>query len=290
MAPPGQAGPSLPGQGTHLPPAARQAEPRGLAPERCGLLAQGLSEAVVATIRSSTRAQYSYKWRAFARWCADRQVDPVSAPVSSVLDFLQGLFDSGQSPQSLKVYLAAIVACHLGDRHGGSIGALPVVVRFMQGARRLRPPPRRFFPKWDLVTVLDGLSKAPFEPLETAEIKHLSLKTALLLALASGKRVSDLTALSVQQSCMVFADDQSRVTLRPNPAYQPKVLSAHYRSLVIDLAAFSPPPFNTEEERRLHTLCPVKLYWHTWQRPVPFAPRINYGLLWCRRQAWWPPI
>ena len=178
--------------------------------------------------------------------------------MSSVLDFPQGLFDSGQSPQSLKVYLAAIVACHFGDRHGSSIGSLPVVVRFMQGVRRLRPPPRRFFPKWDLVTVLEGLSRAPFEPLETADIKHLSLKTALLLSLASGKRVSDLTALSVQQSCMVFTDDQSRVTLRPNPAYQPKVLSTHYRSLVIDLAAFSPPPFDTEEDRRLHKLCPVR--------------------------------
>ena len=57
---------------------------------------------------------------------------------------------------------------------------------------------------------------------------------------------------------MLVSDDLSRVTLRPNPAYQPKVLSSHYRSMVIDLGAFSPPPFNTDEERRLNTLCPVR--------------------------------
>ena len=177
--------------------------------------------------------------------------------MSTILSFLQGLLNDGQSPQSLKGYLATLAACHTGA-DGRPVGSLPLVMRFMKGARRLRPPSRRFFPKWDLVTVLDGLSRAPFEPLESMDLKHLSLKTALLLALASGKRVSDLTALSVQQSCMLVADDLSRITLRPNPAFQPKVLNANFRTVVIDLPAFSSPPFNTEDDQRLNALCPVR--------------------------------
>src|SRR4029434_6991045 len=45
---------------------------QSLAPERCRLIASGLSDAVVATIQSaravSTRALYTLKWRSFERW------------------------------------------------------------------------------------------------------------------------------------------------------------------------------------------------------------------------------
>ena len=38
--------------------------------------------------------------------------------------------------------------------------------------------------------MLNELTKAPFEPIK--DLKHLSLKTAFLLALASGKRRSEI--------------------------------------------------------------------------------------------------
>ncbi len=52
--------------------------------------------------------------------------------------------------------------------------------------------------------VLDALSHPPFEPLQQIEVKMLSFKTALLLALASAKRMSDIYALSVKPSCIQF--------------------------------------------------------------------------------------
>ena len=106
--------------------------------------------------------------------------------------------------------------------------------------------------------VLEGLSVAPFEPLDSMDLEHLSLKTALLLALASGKRVGDLIALSAHQSYMMFLDDNQKVTLQPNPAYQPKSIGAGFRSNVITLEAFRPPPSGTTEEHQLVTLCPVR--------------------------------
>ena len=36
--------------------------------------------------------------------------------------------------------------------------------------------------------------KAPFEPMKDTELKHLTLKTAFLLALASGKHLSEIHA------------------------------------------------------------------------------------------------
>lgn len=124
----------------------------------------------------------------------------------------------------------------------------------MKGARRLLPVSRSLVPLWDLAVVLDGLTRPPFEPLEEVDMKHLSLKTVLLLALASAKRVSDIHALSVHPSCTQFALGQARVLLKPNPAFVPKVVGS---CTPIDLAAFSSPLCSSEEQRP-NLLCPVR--------------------------------
>ncbi len=103
-----------------------------------------------------------------------------------------------------------------------------------------------------------ALTQAPFEPLESVHIKLLSLRTVLLLALASAKRMGELHALSVHQACLSFSLDDSKVTLLPNPAFVPKVSDSAYNCSALELRAFYPPPFFSSEERKLHTLCPVR--------------------------------
>ncbi len=64
----------------------------------------------------------------------------------------------------------------------------------------------------------------PFEPLESAPERILTLKVTLLFwFLTSLKRVGDLQTLSVSEMCMDFAPGLVRVTLRPRPGYVPKV-------------------------------------------------------------------
>ncbi len=99
---------------------------------------------------------------------------------------------------------------------------------------------------------------APFEPLESAPERILTLKVTLLLALTSLKRVGDLQALSVSEMCMDFAPGLVKVTLRPRPGYIPKVLSTSFRSQVVTLHSFHPPPFALSEDEKLHMLCPVR--------------------------------
>ncbi len=128
----------------------------------------------------------------------------------------------------------------------------------MRGARRLRPVHPTAVPSWDLSVVLEGLVTAPFEPLESASDWILTLKVVLLLALTSLKRVGDLQAFSVSETCMDFAPGLVKVTLRPRPGYIPKVLSTSFRSQVVTLHSFHPPPFASGEDERLHLLCPVR--------------------------------
>ncbi|MGL5154481.1 MAG: hypothetical protein ACRC9H_06050, partial [Aeromonas veronii] len=163
-----------------------------------------LPQAVVDTITSarapSTRSLYALKWNLFVEWCSSHGEDPRSCSVRAVLSFLQEGLERRLSPSTLKVYVAAIAAHHHAVE-GKSLGRHDLIVRFLRGARRLNPPRPLSVPSWDLSLVLTGLRGHPFEPLQSAELKALSLKAVLLVALASLKRVGDLHAFSVDESC-----------------------------------------------------------------------------------------
>ncbi len=106
-------------------------------------------------------------------------------------------FTAGLTLYTLKVYVAAISAYHI-PLGGMSLGRDPLVSRFLHGTLRLRPAARTRVPTWDLTIVLQGLSLAPFEPLD----EFLTLKALFLLAISSLKRIGDLQALSVVPSCL----------------------------------------------------------------------------------------
>ncbi len=156
----------------------------GLASEGAQLINSGLSTEVVETIlhsrAPSTRKLYALKWKVFASWCSNHQLDPVNCPVGTVLEFLQDRFTAGLAPSTLKVYVVAISAYHI-PLGGMSMGNDPLVSRFLRGMLRLRPAARTRVPTWDLVIVLQGLSLAPFEPLEEVPAKFLTLKALFLL-------------------------------------------------------------------------------------------------------------
>ncbi len=85
---------------------------------------------------------------------------------------------------------------------------------FLKGSRRLNPPCPVTVPTWDLPTVLRALKSPPFEPLQSVDLRPLTVKTALLLALASVKRMGDLQVLSVSPSCLEFGPNDSKIVLR----------------------------------------------------------------------------
>ena len=63
--------------------------------------------------------------------------------------------------------------------------------RLLSSFHRDCPKSSRNLPKWNLSVVLNELTKAPFELMKDTDLKHLTLKTAFLLTLASGKRRSE---------------------------------------------------------------------------------------------------
>ncbi|KAI2653767.1 Transposon Ty3-G Gag-Pol polyprotein [Labeo rohita] len=221
--------------GHHPAPPSGVVEAVGVAPEGAQLIDSGLSTEVVETILQSrapsTRKLYALKWKLFTSWCEERQQDPANCPVGTVLEFLQARFSTGLAHSTLKVYVAAISAYHaLLD--GVSVGKNPLVIRFLRGVLRLRPPTRPRVPTWDLTV------------------------TVLLLALTSLKRVGDLQALSVAPSYLEFSPGNINAFLYPRPGYVPKVPTHPPQPVV--LQAFCPPPFREPDQQKLNCMCPVR--------------------------------
>ncbi|KAI2654623.1 Transposon Ty3-G Gag-Pol polyprotein [Labeo rohita] len=191
--------------------------------------------------------------------------NPVSCDISVILSFLQELLDKGRSPSTLKVYVAAIAASH-APIAGQSIGRNNLVVRFLKGSRRMNPSRPHTIPTWDLSTVLRVLKSSPFEPLSDADLKTLTLKSALLLALVSVKRIGDLQALSISPSCLEFGPGDSKVILKPRHGYVPKVPSTPFRAQVVTLSALP----SLEGDQELSLLCPVRALRMYVERSAPF--------------------
>ncbi len=244
-----------------MAPASRPLETSCLVPRRDAEVLGDLPQEVVDTITSarapSTRHAYALKWNLFVEWCSSHREDPRRCPIRVVLSFLQQGLERRLSPSTLKVYVAAIAANH-DPVEGKSVGKHDWVVRFLRGARRLNPPRPPSIPSWDLSLVLRALQQGPFEPLQTVEPKFLSMKTLLLFALASIKRVGDLHAFSVDDSCLQFGPADSQIILKPRPGYVPKVPTTPFRDQVVSLQALPPE----EADPALALLVPSE-HWDT---------------------------
>lgn len=151
---------------------------------------------------------------------------------------------------------------------GTTVGQHLLIHRFMKGAHRFLSVTRRGVPEWDLSMVLEASSQQSFEPLGDIQ-DLLSFKTALLLALASAKLVSDLHVLSVHPSYTKFSLSEDKVFLWPNQAFMLKCFPA-FTCEVLELSAFHPPPFSSVEDQRLNAFCPVHDLRVHINRTIPF--------------------
>ncbi len=207
-----QAGLTVPASGQDMASSAGALEVVGMAHTGPRAVIDGLPAEVQETIASArapaTRKLYSSKWGVFESWCLTRAIDPVNCPVGPVLEFLQERLTAGAAATTLRVYVAAIAARRELDEI--PLGRHRMVSAFMRGARHLRPVRPMAVPSWDLSVVLEGLVTAPFEPLESASDRILTLKVVLLLALTSLKRVGDLQAFSVSETCMGICPGSSQ--------------------------------------------------------------------------------
>ena len=181
----------------HVPQQPAAPQPPRLVSRSGQLQEQGFSvevaERIAAPQRSSTRTIYKSKWALFEKWCRENLVDFSTPSVKQISDFFMYLYqDLNRRPSTIDGYRTAIVDT-LGPS-GQHIAHNEDLHRLLSSFHRDRPQNSRNLPKWNLSVVLNELIKAPFEPMKDTDLKHLTLKTAFLLALASSKRRSEIHA------------------------------------------------------------------------------------------------
>ena len=114
-------------------------------------------------------------------------------PLKAIADFLLHLFqDKKLQPGTIDGYRSPIA-----DKLGNvtiNVSKDENLTHLLDSFHRDRPKGRRGILSWNLSLVLHQLTKAPFEPLKEASLKHLTFKTVFLMALGSGKRRSEIHA------------------------------------------------------------------------------------------------
>ena len=180
-----------------VPQQSTTSQPPRLVSRSGHLQEQGFSVEVVERItapqRLSTRTIYKSKWALFEKWCRENLMDFSTPSVKQVSDFFMYLYqDLNRRPLTIDGYRTAIVDTLGPVLH--HISQSSDLHRLLSCFHSDRPKSSRNLPKWNLSVVLNELTKPPFEPMKDTDLKHLTLKTAFLLALASGKRRSEINA------------------------------------------------------------------------------------------------
>ena len=188
----------------------------------------GASDDVIGLLdsshRVSTHSVYGHYWGRWLSWADSHSVDPIRPSDIQLANFLAGLFVRDRLALStVKGYRSAInsTVAQLGGRIQDASHNPHLLRDLIRGAslRDARRPRRA--PSWDLVLVLASLREAPFEPLGRASLKFLTFKTAFLLTLASGRRGSEVHAISGAAADIAFEPDGS-VSLRFLPEFLAK--------------------------------------------------------------------
>ena len=212
-----------------------------------------MAERIAAPQRLSTRAIYSSKWTVFQRWCREEQRDFRNPSISDISNFFWYLFNVlNRCPSTIEGYRTAI-ADTLGNLKL-NISINVDIARLITSFYRDKPKSSRPIPKWNLSIVLHRLAQPPFEALEDATLKFLTWKTVFLLALASGKRRSEIHAWTLG-GLLCLGDWEQ---LSPSPSFLAKNQLAKEGPQAISPVVIPALKRNQDPQDTDTLLCPVR--------------------------------
>ena len=109
------------------------------------------------------------------------------------------------------------------------VGQHPVICRFLKGVFERKPPSNKYYGIWDVQQVLQFLKS--MSPNKSLTLKEITLKLAMLLALASIQRKQTLLQLNISHECLKKSNDEFVFVLskhvkqsRPNYPVPPVII------------------------------------------------------------------
>ena len=221
---------------------------RGFSPE--------IAERMAKCQKESSISVYEGKWRVFSGWCDNRNTDPCQANVNDIAQFFLYLHtDRKLAYSTIEGYRTAI-SHTLKAVRGFDVGRDMDLSSLMANFARDRITRKSSVPEWDLSLVLYMLTKKPFEPMHVADLKEVTLKTVFLLALATGKRRSELHAMT---SRVLHSEQWRSITLIPDVEFVAKTELGNRGSEVVKTVTVqSLTQHVCEDMQEDRSLCPVR--------------------------------
>ena len=163
--------------------------------------------------RPSTRNQYQYCWSVFQEWLT--LTNPPVITTSTILKFLIYLVEVKRVlPRTTTTYKNAL---RLPLLYGFGINTSSQPFKLLLNSQFIEhPPKRKKIPEWALNKVL-SLLEMPQYSSKKATPHHIMSKSLFLIALASGNRVSEISAFD--RDSVTFSNNMDNVTMAVRPGF-----------------------------------------------------------------------
>ena len=217
---------------------------------------RGASDDVIDLVehahRPGTKRLYKARWDAWCKWCEENDISPVSPSQVKLANYLAFLSKKKKlSASTVKGHRASICTT-LRQLGRTSFSDDPLLKDLVKGMLLKEARSPRRFPAWDIFVVLKSLRSFPFEPLDSCELKFLSFKTAFLIALASGRRCSEIHALAIKG---LATETDGSISIKFVPEFLAKNQPVNFHSKPIVIKALAHHLCPDDEDI---TLCPVR--------------------------------
>ena len=163
-------------------------------------------------------------------------------------------YEKDRRPSTIEGYRTAIA-----DTLGNTpldISNNTEIARLIASFHRDKPKASRSILSWDLSLVLHQLKQPPFEPLEEVSLKCATWKTVFLLALASGKRHSEIHAWTMDG--LLCLGDWDQIQLTPSPSFIPKNQLAREGTQAVSPVVIPALKTSQDDRDKDILLCPVR--------------------------------
>lgn len=138
----------------------------------------------------STIKQYNNTLRLWWNFNNEEKTDPFDISISKVLKFLTNRYQDGANYGTLNASRSALATIANED-----IRTNELIKKFIKGSSKTRPSKPRYDSTWDVDPVLRELEK--WAPLESLNLKQISQKLILLLALGTAHRLQTLASIKI---------------------------------------------------------------------------------------------
>lgn len=153
---------------------------------------------ITASWRASTCKQYQVYITQWRRFCHSRNTSYLQAEVETVLEFLSSLFhDRNLSYSAINTARSALSTFLILVDSNQTMSTHPLITRLMRGVFQLRPVLPRYTEIWNISPVLNFLRK--LSPVNSLNLRDLTLKVCMLMALVSAQRVQTLHILKTNK-------------------------------------------------------------------------------------------